>query len=58
MAQREVSITFKAFDRKNGRNLYIKADGRRFEDSQTVKISTEIKYDVSVVVKPSVQKLL
>lgn len=58
MAQREVSIVFKAYDRKNGRHLCIKADGKRFEESQTIKISSDIKYDVSVLVKPSVQKLL
>jgi len=58
MAQREVSIVFSAYDRNNGRHLYIKADGRRFDDTQTIKISTDIKYDISVSVKPPVQKLL
>ena len=46
------SISLTAFDRANHRNLYVKADGKRFSDSQTLKVCTDVKYDLTVTVKP------
>ena len=51
------TVSFTAHDRANNRYLYLKADGKRFESSQTVKIGADVKYEVSVTVKPSVQPL-
>lgn len=57
MAQKEFTITVTAHDRSNQRNLYMKADGRRFDDSQTIKVCCDVKYDVTVTIKPPLQKL-
>ena len=57
MAGRELVISFTAHDRINSRGLYIKADGKRFGSSQTLKACCDIKYDVTVSVKPPLQKL-
>lgn len=47
-----------AHDRRNGRGLYVKADGQRFGDSQTLKVCCDVKYDVVLTVKPPLQKLV
>jgi len=47
------SISLCAYDRGNSRNLYVKADGKRFDDNQTIKISTDVKYDLTVQIKPN-----
>ncbi len=47
------SITLTAFDRANDRRLYVKADGKRFGDNQTIKIGSDAKYDLTVTVKPN-----
>ena len=52
-----LTVSFTAHDRANNRYLYLKADGKRFESSQTVKIGADVKYDVTVTVKPPVQTL-
>lgn len=57
MAAQAVMITFTAHDRVNGRCLYMKADGKRFGSSQTVKVCCDVKYDVTVTIKPPLQKL-
>ena len=48
------TVTFSAYDRANHRPLFFKADGRRFSSERTVKIGCDVKYDVTVTVKPSV----
>lgn len=57
MAGRDLLITFSAYDRVNSRSLYIKADGKRFGSSQTLKICSEVKYDVTITIKPHIQNL-
>jgi hypothetical protein len=58
MAQKAgLMITFMAHDRVNSRGLYMKADGKRFGSSQTLKVCCDVKYEVSVIIKPSLQKL-
>lgn len=51
------TVTLRAFDRVNQRGLYFKVDGQRFSDQRTVKICCDVKYDVTVTVKPSVGAL-
>lgn len=48
-----VTVTFRAYDRANQRPLYFKMDGRRFGSERTIKISCDVKYDLTVTVKPS-----
>ena len=57
MAQKEMMITVTAHDRVNNRNLYVKADGKRFDNSQTLKVCCDVKYDVTVTIKPPLQRL-
>lgn len=57
MARNELLISLTAHDRVNDRSLYMKADGRRFGNSQTIKVCCDVKYDVAVTVKPPIQKL-
>lgn len=57
-SQQGLVITFMAHDRGNVRGLYVKADGKRFETSQTLKVCCDVKYDVTIVIKPPLQKLL
>lgn len=47
------SISLSAYDRGNDRRLFMKADGKRFEENQTIKICTDAKYDLTVTVKPN-----
>jgi len=51
------TVTFSAYDRANHRPLFFKADGRRFSSERTVKIGCDVKYDVTVTVKPSLLPL-
>ena len=51
------TVTFEAYDRVNKRNLFFKADGKRFGSERTVKICCDVKYDVTVTVRPSVAPL-
>ena len=52
-----VTVGFSALDRQNQRRLYFKQDGKRFSVERTVKICTDVKYDITVTVKPSVAPL-
>ena len=47
------TVSFSAYDRANKRNLYVKADGKRFSDNQTIKVCSDVKYDLTVIVKPT-----
>lgn len=47
-----LTVTFEAYDRLNKRNLYFKADGKRFDDDRTLKVCCDVKYDLTVTVKP------
>lgn len=59
MAQKTgLMITFMAHDRVNVRGLYVKADGKRFGSSQTLKVCCDVKYEVTVTIKPPLRKLL
>jgi hypothetical protein len=40
------------YDTKNGRHLHFKSDGKRFGAERTIKVSCDIKYDVTISVKP------
>ena len=51
------TVTFSAFDRGNSRNLHFKMDGKRFKDDRTIKICRDVKYDVTVTVRPSIAPL-
>lgn len=51
------TVSFSAFDRVNKNNLHFKADGKRFSSERTIKICCDVKYDVSVTVRPSVSRL-
>ncbi len=51
------TIYFTAYDRSNKRNLYFKVDGGRFAEERTLKICCDVKYDVTVTVKPPVAQL-
>ena len=51
------TVSFTAHDRANNRYLYLKPDGKRFENSHTVKIGADVNYDVTVTVRPPVQTL-
>lgn len=53
----ELTVTFRAYDRANQRPLYFKMDGRRFGSERTIKISCDVKYDITVTVKPSALQL-
>ena len=57
MAQKVLYITLTAHDRVNHRGLYMKADGKRFESSQTLKVCCDVKYDMTVSVRPPLQRL-
>lgn len=57
MSRKELLIAFSAHDRVNSRGLYIKADGKRFGSSQTLKICCDVKYDVNITIRPPTQKL-
>lgn len=58
MAQKAgMTITLMAHDRVNVRGLYMKADGKRFGSSQTLKVCCDVKYDLTVTIKPPLQKL-
>ena len=47
------TVSLSAYDRANKRNLYVKADGKRFSDNQTIKVCSDVKYDLTVIVKPT-----
>lgn len=51
------SISFTAYDKVNRRNLYMKADGKRFSSHQTIKICSDVKYETTVIVKPANEEL-
>ena len=51
------TVSFSAYDRVSKNNLYFKADGKRFNSQRTIKICCDVKYDVSVAVRPSVSRL-
>ncbi len=51
------TVSFAAYDRANRRNLHFKVDGGRFAAERTLKICCDVKYDVTVTVKPAVAKL-
>ena len=53
MSSSSYKITFSAFDRANQRNLYFKADGKRFRSDRTLKVCCDVKYDFTVTVSPS-----
>ena len=57
MSQQALMITLLAHDRVNGRGLYFKTDGQRFGSSQTLKVCCDVKYDVTITIKPPLQKL-
>ena len=47
------SVSIAIYDTKNARHLYFKSDGRRFGDERTIKLSCDIKYDITVSIKPA-----
>lgn len=57
MSTSNFTVTFEAYDRLNKRNLYFKADGKRFDNDRTLKVCCDVKYDLTVTVKPSVAPL-
>ena len=46
------TITLSAYDSRNHRHLFFKADGQRFGDARTIKLSCDVKYDLTVTIKP------
>lgn len=51
------TVSFTAYDRANRRNLHFKVDGGRFAEARTLKLCCDVKYDVTVTVKPPVAQL-
>ena len=51
------TVTFSAHDRANNRNLFFKADGKRFGSDRTLKVCCDVKYEVTVTVKPPMAPL-
>jgi len=52
-----LTVGFSALDRQHQRRPYVKQHGKRFSVERTVKICTDVKYDITVTVKPSVAPL-
>ena len=46
------SVSLTIYDPKNGRHVFFKTDGKRFEEDRTIKISCDVRYDLTVTVKP------
>ena len=46
------SVSLTVFDTKSSRYIFFKNDGRRFGEERTIKLSCDVKYDVTVSVKP------
>ena len=51
------TVTFAPYDKKNGRQLYFKTDGKRFNEERTVKLSCDVKYDLNITIKPIIPQL-
>ena len=52
MTSTDFFVSLTIYDPKNGRHVFFKTDGKRFEEDRTVKISCDVKYDLTVTVRP------
>ena len=52
-----VTINFSIINPKSRQGVFIKQDGKRFSSDRTVKMCTDVKYEIRVTVKPSVAPL-
>lgn len=51
------TISFSIVDPKSKQGVFFKQDGKRFGNERTVKVCTDVKYDIRVTVKPSIAPL-
>ena len=47
------TVSLTAYDTKYSRYIFFKVDGKRFGEERTVKLSCNVKYDITVSVKPN-----
>lgn len=52
-----VTISFSIVDPRSKLGVYFKQDGKRFGSERTIKVCTDVKYEIRVTVKPSVAPL-
>ncbi|XP_003383766.1 PREDICTED: CB1 cannabinoid receptor-interacting protein 1-like [Amphimedon queenslandica] len=52
MTSTDFFVSLSIYDPKNGRHVFFKTDGKRFEEDRTIKISCDAKYDLTVTVRP------
>ena len=52
-----VTVGVSIVEPRSKKGVYFKQDGKRFGSDRTIKVCTDVKYDIRVTVKPSVAPL-